>query len=314
MWSPLLSQWKLFNRKQRVLWPNISRWLSFLRCQRQRWQRQRGQQLWPDMAEGARWNSLNSLGVESIAPRTGSYSTTHVLRCLCSVFSANQLPLLLRMGQLDKSQMIWAIHMYLEYFPPLLHEDMSFQFFDFEKKLLSTSRSSRMYKFCFKKISLISVLSKNSHLIFVIFILLQAPVEKLQKRSIICQQRYPGSQAHSRSHDLAVVLGSDSTSSVLWWPQLPVLAISLGLPLLHVVLWKPDPRSFLLIPAGSPVRPTHSGAIPKERKLAGERKELLMSWIQISGNFSSKREIDRRGRDGVFLLFWGYFWAFFWLF
>ena len=58
-----------------------------------------------------------------------------------------------------------------------------------------------------------------------------------------------------------------------------------------------DPRSFLLIPAGSPVRPTHRGAIPKERKLAGERKELLMSWIQISGNFSSKREIDRRGRD-----------------
>ena len=159
----------------------------------------------------ARWNSLNSLGVESIAPRTGSYSTTHVLRCLCSVFSANQLPLLLRMGQLDKSQIIWAKNMYLEYFPPLLHENMSFQFFDIEKKLLSTSRSPRMYK----KISLISVLSKNSHLIFVIFILLQAPVEKLQKRSIICQQRYPGSQAHSRSHDLAVVLGSDSTSSVL---------------------------------------------------------------------------------------------------
>ena len=196
--------------------------------------------------------------------------------------------------------------MYLEYFPPLLHEDMSPQFFDFEKKLLSTSRSPRMYK----KISLISVLSKNPHLIFVIFILLQAPVEKLQKRSIICQQRYPGSQAHSRSHDLAVVLGSDSTSSVLW-PQLPVLAISLGLPLLLVVLWKPDPRSFLLIPAGSPVRPTHCGAIPKERKLAGERKELLMSWIEISGNFSSKREIDRRGRGGVFWLFLGYFFGLF---
>ena len=110
------------------------------------------------MAEGARWNSLNSLGVESIAPRTGSYSTTHVLRCLCSVFSANQMPLLLRMGQLDKSQMIWAKHLYLEYFPPLLHENMSFQFFDIEKKLLSTSRSPRMYK----KISLISVLSKKS--------------------------------------------------------------------------------------------------------------------------------------------------------
>ena len=105
-----LPQWKLFNRKQRVLWANISRSLSFLRCQRQRWQRQRGQQLWPDMAEGARWNSLNSLGVESIAPRTGSYSTTHVLRCLCSVFSANQMPLLLRMGQLDNIQMIWALH------------------------------------------------------------------------------------------------------------------------------------------------------------------------------------------------------------
>ena len=72
-----------------------------------------------------------------------------------------------------------------------------------------------------------------------------------------------------------------------------------------------DPRSFLLIPAGSPVRPTHRGAIPKERKLAGERKELLMSWIEISGNFSSKREIDRRGRDGVFLLFLGIFFGYF---
>ena len=59
------------------------------------------------------------------------------------------------------------------------------------------------------------------------------------------------------------------------------------------------------------MRPSHRGAIPKERKLAGERKELLMSWIEISGNFSSKREIDRRGRDGVFLLFLGYFWAIF---
>ena len=71
------------------------------------------------------------------------------------------------------------------------------------------------------------------------------------------------------------------------------------------------PAQFLAHSSLTSEPPTHSGAIPKERKLAGERKELLMSWIQISGNFSSKREIDRRGRDGVFLLFWDIFGQFF---